>query len=302
MVFQTTYSVTQSYSTTQPYPSVQQAAPVPTQGTFGAPGVTVSQNTYPEYRPVTQGMHAQTLKLLDKAQDISSSILHSSSTRQTATASATQQTYHPVAVPVVHNHYDFSNHSRQYNILSSHTENHTTINNGSRGSNGEEGKDNTGVRVLAGVLGTVAILAGAFFLGKANAENEDLQEERADIETLERRWESNRAAYEAQNPVYCDLMDRVTTHMNSILQRKQANKTHNIGIVIFYIGAGAAALAGAFLNSWILMGVGAAIGVGATAFALYKLGYYFFSKRDEKDAKAIENDLVSLRQQPLQLV
>jgi hypothetical protein len=260
-----------------------------------------TQNYVPAYsnnsprQALTQAMRDSTTRLLAKASEISSSILYSSTRHSSHTQSINQPLYQPVVVPaVVHNHYDFSNRSRNYNILSSHTENHTTINRGNR--RGEERKsENNGLRILFGLVSTAIVLGGAYFLGKSNAENEDMQDEKNKIDSLKEEWATNKPIYQTLDTGYCGLVNNVTKHMDSILQRKQANKTHKFALVAFYLAAGVVGLTGSLLAANALMGLGLAIGVGATAFALYKIGYSFFSKRDEKDAQAIANDLNTLR-------
>lgn len=253
------------------------------------------QTGYMPYMPqmvrpvITQAMNTSTNQLLAKAQEAASSILPAYGTLPFQQAQMEQPRANNVtATPI---HVDLSR--REYNLFSTRTDNHYHSN--------EEQKDDTGMRTFAVVAGLIVAGVSAYFLGKAVAQNEDEQEGNVKLQTLKDRWVTNKGAYAAQDEVLVDLIDHVTDKTTAILDRQQTNRTHKIAMVGFFFLSGAMAVAGGLIASNLLMGAGLVTGAAAGVFALYKLGYYCFSKRDTKDAQAIQQDLAYIAQRQMHL-
>jgi hypothetical protein len=240
---------------------------------------------------VPQQMYDQTLKLLNKAAEVSLSILGDDNN---STASSY---YHSQAAPVVSKpvvapnyHFDFSDKSvKLFNQETHHTHYHNA-------EDSEKNKDDTGTRILVGLIGLVAAGVAAFFIGKAIAEGEDQEEENMSFETLKGQWNGNKSFFEYD---YQSAVDIVVVKADAILERQQTNRTHKIALLVFGFAAGGTAVAGALIGSSVVMLAAGGMGACVTVATLFKLGYACFSTRDQKDAKAIEASLDQLRQKQI---
>lgn len=240
----------------------------------------------PAYQPqlprLTQAIHNQTLKLLDEASKVSTSILHGTVTQVSPQAQAHGPAAAPVAPqPQTHNYFDL----RTFSMFNSETHVHPD-------KSSPKEKDDTGTRVFVGIVGLIFAGIAAFGLGKALAEGEDIEEEKISYEQLKHRWTVNKDSYGID---YQMAADGVIQRTDSILDRRAANRTYNIALVAFSFIGGAVAVGGALAGSNALMLTAAAVGACVTVLFLFKLGYNCFSTRDEKDARAIEIGLQNLR-------
>ncbi len=240
-------------------------------------------------RPVlTQAMNTATNQLLAKAQEAASSVLPVNEPLHFQQAQAQPRDNNVVAAPL---YVDLSR--REYNVFSSRSDNHYHMNN--------EGKDDTGMRAFAVVAGLIVAGVSAYFLGKAIAQNEDEQEGSVKFQTLKDRWETNKEVYNAQDGILVDMIDQVADKTSAILSRQQTNRTHKIAMVALFFLSGSMAVAGGLMASSLLMGAGLVTGAAAGVFALYKLGYNCFSKRDTKDAQEIHDNLSQIMQRQMLL-
>lgn len=257
--------------------------------------------TYAYYYPVqppqpvlTLAIHNKTLELLAKANEQVNRILG----RQPATPPS----YNPAAVipaqylaqpalksPQPSIHVDLSDRSWKMFNNETHVYHHNEAEN-------KEKQDDTGVRILAGVVGVAAALAAAFFLGKALAGQEDAKEESLSIEDLKTDWNDNKNLY---NRNYSALVDKIVIRFDSILNRQASDRVHKAALLIFAFIAGGTAFAGALAASKLLMTAAVVIGTCTAAAALFKMGYAYFSKRETKDAEAIDRALEELKTVPL---
>lgn len=243
---------------------------------------------------LTQSMHNQTKELLTKAHELAGSILK----RERAPAFAPQQVRAvpqaqiPFRNPI---HIDLADRSWKMFNNETHVHHHYHEENKSK-----KKKDDVALRLIVGLIGLTAALATAFFVGKAIAERDELKDEVLSYDDLKTRWDLHKSLYDDS---YQLLVNRVVQRSDLILQRRQTSKTQKIALLVFGFMAGGAAFAGAVIASAPLMMLGVGIGAGVGVGAMFKLGYYMFSKRDEKDAKEIDRSLVELQDNvPLGLV
>jgi len=259
--------------------------------------------TYAYYYPVqpsqpvlTQTVHNKTLELLAKASEQVNPILR----RQPATSPS----YNPAAVipaqylaqPVLKSpqpsiNVDLSDRSWKMFNNETHVHHHND-----QGAGNQDKQDDTGQRILVGVIGVAAALAAAFFLGKALAGQEDAKEESLNVEELKADWNVNKNLY---NRDYSALVDKIVVRLDSILNRQAAGRVHKAALLIFAFIAGGTAFAGALAASKLLMTAAVVIGTCTAAAALFKMGYAYFSKRETKDAETIDRALQELKTVPL---
>ena len=243
---------------------------------------------------LTQSMHNQTKELLAKAHEVSGSILKRARPPEFA-PHAVRAAPHAQARYMNPIHIDLADRSWKMFNNETHVHHHYQ-----EGRESKEKRNNVALRMIVGFIGLTAALATAFFVGKAMAERDELKDEVLGYDDLKTRWDIHKPYYDES---YQLLVNRVVQRSDFILQRRQTSKAQKIALLVFGFIAGGAAFAGAVIASAPLMmlglGIGAAVGVGA----MFKLGYYLFSKRDEKDAKEIDRSLVELQDnQPLGLV
>lgn len=232
-------------------------------------------------------VHKKTLELLAKANEQVDIILDRKIIPHVITpccpAVVPQQ---PVLRPAVAPFLNVDLSDRSVRIFSKETHVH---NDGDKSK--KEEKDNTGLRILVGVIGLAVALWTAFSVGKEIAKQEDAQEKTEDYETLKSTWDTNRSYY---NNAYVINVDKVVNRMDAINARNATNRTHKMALLALTFAAGGAAFAGALVASNLLMGAAAVMGACAGVFALYKLGYACFNTREHKDANAIEKTLYTL--------
>lgn len=279
-------------------PNYFNAAPPPPY----APGAATPQNNAPvpfapPQRVLTQKIHDKTLELLTKADEQAANILGRTVVPLPAYTpqAAPPQGVH-FAPPVNHApavNIDLADRSwRMFNGGDTHVHHH--YHNGNEEQ--EQEKDQTGLRIFVGIVGLAAALATAFFLGKAVAGQEDAEDETEHFEGLKTRWEMKKDLYEDD---YQSNVDVIIQRMESIYTRHQNNRVHKIALLIAAFIAGGAAFAGALVASKVLMAAGVVIGACTAAVGLYKLGYYYWSNRETKDAQAIDKALDELKVMPL---
>lgn len=253
------------------------------------PSYPVPQPQYSYYAPVapkpvlTKAIHIQTEKLLAKASEMSASILYGNVQNPPSYNPQYLQPVAPKTAPTYN--FDFSDKSWKMFNNETHVHHHH--------HHGEESdkKDDTGTRVLVGVIGLVVAGVAAFFIGKAIAQGEDAAEENQSVEDLKTRWDINKICYEAD---YQATVDSIIGRMDALSERNQTNRIHKIALLVFGFIGGGTAVAGAIIGSGALMATAGAIGAFVAIAALFKLGYTCFSTRDQKDAQAIEKNLIDL--------
>lgn len=247
---------------------------------------------------LTQAMHGKTQELLAKADEQAGLILG----RKTSNPPPVNPYYgpaqgvqsapsaQPTIVPII-----LGGEDRSWKMFN----NETIVHNHYHPEGSEKESDDSGTRVLAGVVGLVIAFAAAFFIGKAVANGEDVQEEQSTFDELKGRWQVHKDSYYSN---YQTIVDRIVTKTEAIMQRHEKSRTQNIAMLISAFVAGGALFAGALAASKVVMAVGLVVAAATTAFALYKAGYSYFSTRDQKDAQAIDRDLIELSGQPLPII
>lgn len=229
---------------------------------------------------LTQAMHSATHQLLDKAQELASSIFSSNASTHFQTTQVPQPRMHHL--PTRPLYFDFSR--REYHVFSSRNENHYHRSD-------KEQKEESGIRIVAVVAGLIVAGVSAYFLGKAVAQNEDEQENNMNFQALKECWQRHKATYRAQDEELVHFIDNIVDKTDAILSRQQTNRTHKIAMFALFFLGGSMAVAGGLMGSSLLMGTGLVIGAAVGIFALYKLGYHYSSKRDIKDAQVIHAHL-----------
>lgn len=247
------------------------------------PDLNEKYSYYPPRPPITQTIHNATLSLLSQAADVASSVLGEKNPDLDTYYSQYTPQFTPKQAPTTYN-FDFSN--RSWNMFNSETH----VNHGEESGK----KDDTGTRVLVGLIGLVAAGVTAFFIGKAIAQGEEAEAEKKSFKDLKNCWESNKCCYEADHADYQAVVDDIVLKTDTLLQRNQTNRIHKIALLVFGFIGGGTAVAGAIIGSGALMATAVAIGSIVSVAALFKLGYACFSTRDQKDAQAIESDLATL--------
>lgn len=250
------------------------------------PHITPQQSYYVPVAPkpvLTQSIHNQTLQLLSKAAGMSSSILY----RNVQNPPPYNPQYlapQPVAPKVTPTTYNFDFSDRSWNMFNSQTHVHHHHHHGKENEN----KDDTGTRILVGLIGLAIAGTAAFFIGKAVAQGEDIEEENQSVEDLKIRWNINKVCYEGD---YQASVEGLISRMDVLAQRNQTHRIHKIALLALTFIGGGTAVAGAVIGSSALIATAAAVGAVVTVAALFKLGYTCFSTRDQKDAEAIETKL-----------
>ncbi len=243
-------------------------------------------NPNPPRPQLTPAIHQQTVKLLDRANEMVVSILKLERPPAHAPHDELPTPFSPVRekrnfTPVI----DLSNRSRNYNMFNRevHHHHHYQAGNGNLKREKEE-RD----RVLIGIVGILVALGTAFFAGKALEERKDLQNKNVKFEKLKEHWTTSKTYYEED---YQSLVDRIVQRTENILQRRERNKTHKIALLALGFIAGAAAFAGALLASEALIVTGVALGAITGVATLFKLGRSLFSHQEERDAQEIAKAL-----------
>lgn len=155
----------QYHQPTMPQPSAPFLFPVPQPS---APPLypMLQPQYYVPYQPqpiLTQAIHNQTLNLLSKAAEMSNSILYRNVQNP---APYNSQFVHvqpvaPKAAPTTNYNFDFSDKSWKMFNNETHVHHHHH-----QGGGNSEKKDDTGTRILVGLIGLVAAGAAAFLLEK----------------------------------------------------------------------------------------------------------------------------------------
>lgn len=255
---------------------------------------------YTPYKPtLTQAVHNQTLKLIEYASKLSSpnqnanlttqQTIHTQSVHPTVALSA----FDPVFVPPIN--IDMSDRSVKIMNHETHVVNqhHVVNQQESKKEEADKEKADAEIRLLVGIVGTIATAVAAFFLGKAIAQFNDLKDDKSSFETLTTQWDHNKNCYEYD---YQSEMDGIVSKSDALLRRKQTKLIHKIALLAFSFIAGGTAIAGALMGSKGLILVSAAMSAGVMVTSLFKLGYSCFSNRDQKDLQAIENSLGAIQQ------
>lgn len=249
--------------------------------------------SYPYSGQLTQSIHDKTQQLLSLADEQVAASLDRklpAPPPYNPQAAFHQQPQRGFSAPAPAINIDMSDRSWRMFNNESHVHHHHAVQ-----ENQEKDKDQTGLRILVGVIGLTVALATAFFLGKAVAGQEDEQDEKVNFDDLNTAWNSNQGLYPAN---YRSTVTRIVGKMESIYARKTTDRTHKFVLLTFALIAGGSAFAGALVASKVLMIAAVVIGGCTGAAALYKLGYSYFSKREQKDAEAIEKGLFELRALP----
>ncbi len=258
-----------------------------------APVVHIAPQVQNPPKPqLTAAIQKQTQELLSKAWDMSQSILsihHPRPSPYNPQAAVVQASPQQKKSAVNNYHFDFSDKSVR--LFSNQTQVVHHHHHGAQQANDK--KDDTAQRVVVGLIGFVATIAAAFFLGKVVAESEDAQDEVTAYEDLKGQWQTNSKCYHENYQVH---VDRVIKKIDAILARKATHRVHKFALLAFMAIAGGTAVAGAVVASDVLIKVAIGVGAVTTVAACFKLGYNYFSKREEKDAKAIEIELSNLAQ------
>lgn len=270
---------------TAPYymPEAAQYVPQGTEPSFNQEGAPPQATAVPV---LTKAMHNQTLELLARADEISSQFLGKSS----APSSFRSQVYSPsrsspvMSTPIT---IDLSDRSiRMFNGgTTTHVHNH--------GPNGQGEKDDSGTRILVGIIGLVVTTVATFFVGKAMAENEENQDKTAKYKNLKTAWYCyNHQFYDDDTYTRVNL---IIPKIDKLLKKDEMNRIHKLALLGLSILGGVAAVGGALSQSYPAMKVAAAIGVFVLTMSVFKLGYDSFSTIDKKVAKEIETDLTVLK-------
>lgn len=235
----------------------------------------------------SQTDHNQTLELIRQANQISSRILGDSVTAQMPRHSEGGVGRDGTSRPWI-NSLNFSDRSlRLCNNPTTHI--HSSVEE----EKSKKKKDDSGNRILFGVIGFVVMAATAYFTGKATAQGEDVADEAQAFETSKILWNSNRKSYN-NNYSYKQLVDTIIPKVDAILQREKANRTHKLALLIFAFIAGSAAVTGAVIGSKAFMASALVMGSITTVAALFKLGYTYFSNRDRSDALNIQGTIEAI--------
>lgn len=145
----------------------------------------------------------------------------------------------------------------------------------------EQEKDN---RIFIGVIAFITFVAGAFFAGRAIADNEDAGRERREYNLSKGLWLDNRGDYPIKEQ---NRINAIVSSMDSIYQRRANNRMQNTALLIATFVAAGAAFAGAILASKALMSAGLMIGAGTLVVGMLVLGYRSFSYGEWNDAQLI---------------
>lgn len=281
-----------------PVPSAPPLEPTPLYPTY--PVITPNNYTYvPQYyqlpmpKVLTKAIHDETIKLLRKADEMSSTILYGKASRSASCDSV----YYPVAQKAAAPTYNFDFSDKSWKMFNNET--HVHHHNYHNGNDSNEKKDDVGIRILVGVIGLIVAGITAFCIGKAMAENEDVQEENIEFEVVKGRWNVNKDCYAYD---YQSTVDKIVLKVDALLQRQQTNRIHKIALLVFGFIGGGTAVAGALAGSATVMTVAAGIGACVIVAGLFKAGYACFSTRDQKDAQVIDRGLEELRKQTLIVV
>lgn len=246
---------------------------------------------YTPYKPpLSQAVHNQTIKLMNFATQLSSPVQGSMKAHHASHLHAQNFAAAPQMAKPSYN-FDFSDKS----VKLFNSETHVVHKNDDK-TNAEKEKDNTGTRVLVGIIGLIGAGVAAFFLGKAAAVGEDAKEEKENFEDLKGHWNVHKDCYAAD---YQFEMSKVIRKAETCLKRKETNRIHKIALLAFSFISGAMAVTGAFLGSTGLMLGAAAVGSCVIIAALFRLGYNCYSNRDQKDVQAIQNAIGELQKMKL---
>lgn len=239
-----------------------------------------------QYYDIPNSFKIETLKLLEEANKRSSSIL----------GTAPQRSYYqsPVARPAApapkaasSYHFDFSDRSWKMFNNETHIHHHSEKEESSK-----EKKDDTGLRIVVGLIGLVVAGVAAFCVGKSVAQGEELAEEQENYGDLKDQWKFNKNYFSKE---VVSSVDDVVRRTDILVQREQASRTQKIALLVLSFIGGGTAVAGALMGSSVVMLTAAAIGSCVVVASLFKLGYACFSNRDEKEAKAIQSTLSALK-------
>ncbi len=249
----------------------------------------------PQPAPVhvlTPDMHYQTESLLAKATELASAILGQVDLYvvQNHPAPVFQPQYVPQpAAPIIPVHLHLGgSRDRGFRMFNNETHIHHHYNNPAQ----DQEKSDTNTRLLVGGLGLIAAFVTIFFVGKAEAEKEELDDTVAQYEKLKGQWQINKMCYDYRAQ---EFIDNIVENTDRILDRKQTNKAHKIALLWLGFGSGGVAFVGAVLAIKALMAAAVIGGAAVGAVAIYKLGYACFSGREAKEAAAINMDIRSLR-------
>lgn len=245
---------------------------------------------------LTANMHWETRNLLWKAHGLAHAVLDREITNPPAYNPESINDEEPVkrkkvsfSPSINFGNIDFSD--RSWHMLNAKTE--VRVTNESKDQSTEESKkkkkeeekrDNTISRLFLGTLGLIVVSAAAYLLGKTRAEGEEAQELSSQFTQLKENWEKNKNAYPVQ---YRSLVDRVVRDVDIIMHKQQTERTNRYAVLFFSLFAAGITIAGAVVNSKVVMRAGIGMGLVAGGAAIYKASYNYFSKIEQKQADEI---------------
>lgn len=263
---------------------------------------TIDKGGVAQSLKLTQEIHNQTINLLAKANEISQNILQINNPRPSPYAPHFQKVVDDDQKPTFKSqttspvYIDLSNRSWSMFNRETHVHHH---HHHDKDTKKEDKENDSSQRVLVGLVGFIVAAASAFFIGKAMSAGEEAQEESMNFEDLKKSWTYHKSCYD---PQFQNTVDRIVNRADAILQRKQSNRVHKIALLVFAFASGASGLLGALMNYQLLMKTGIVIGTITSFGALYRLGYQYTNTKDQKDAKVIDFDLLTLSTLPQPVV
>lgn len=173
---------------------------------------------------------------------------------------------------------------------------HHHYNNQAGNDRNQKGNDDTGVRILVGVVAFVVLGIGALMLGKAVAASENAQAKTETYAQLKYSWLNNKHRYP---PQFRTTVDGIVEKVESIHKTQSRNRMVKTLLVISTLVAGGLAFYGAVAGAAAFMAAGTYVGGATLLVALFKLSYNAFSRKQINDAQAIDQGITALSKQQL---
>lgn len=289
----------QSYAPSQ-YASSQYAPSAPileqsysAQGQ-GFPSLQASAQVY--HAPTVQ-QHEQTSALLDKANEIATSILEKKLHKNEESSNKSTYFFN------LSNLFNFDFSDKSWNLFSSkktevHHHHYQADNKDNKEADKKEEakkeQNNVALRIFIGLGALLTSGYTAYKLGKTAAEGEIEEDQVKSFESLKSLWNVNRNLYVYQ---YMSKVDEIAGEVDSILKRKKSDRIHKIGFLSSGLVSSGLVLGGAIANSQALIATGLGLGSIVAIAGVFKIGHSFFRKSHQDMAQSITHNVDVLKKQ-----
>ncbi|MCE2982024.1 MAG: hypothetical protein LW832_00515, partial [Parachlamydia sp.] len=242
---------------------------------------TLTQNPYyVSLPPISEAACNDTAQLVEKLKEIALGVLP-----RTQRPLSYQERISPPASPLI---FDFSR--RENNFFSRREVNYYPASQSAYPTAEKKERDDRAI----GIAGVIILAVSAYFLGKLEARKEEAEGDRASFEALKNKWFVNKAAYQAHCSPIVKLIDESIAKADAIFARQKQDSSRYTAQLLATFATGALFVSGACMGSSALITSGFAAAAATVVFSAYEYGRSHFSKFNQKQAEAIENNMLAL--------